>query len=291
MLDSNLIQGNVAQSKGGGVALRRDRYAELTNNMIVDNWAGSIGSGIFVEGTDLSLWHNTIANNTGGDGSGVYVTDNNNAVFSSVALTNSIAVSQEVGITVTAGSAVTLNGTLWYGNTVDRGGAGTIVHNNDRVGKPQFVDPLGGNYHLSPGSFAVDAGVNTVISTDIDGELRPQGTGSDLGADELLRVTISLDGDDIRLDWIHGTMNGSYELWRSTTPYFTPGDSGSSKLAEVMAVGGTASYIDTGAAVSSDSYYYVIVALPVYDFGNSQSISLTGRSSQVGKFTIFLSPE
>jgi len=54
---------------------------------------------------------------------------------------------------------------------------------------PGLVDLAGGNYHLTPGSAAIDAGVSAVPGvlvpdTDIDAEARPNGGGIDIGADE-----------------------------------------------------------------------------------------------------------
>ncbi|MCS7061761.1 MAG: choice-of-anchor Q domain-containing protein [Anaerolineae bacterium] len=39
-------------------------------------------------------------------------------------------------------------------------------------------------YHLTLYSAALDAGLNSRVMTDIDGEQRPRGMGYDLGADE-----------------------------------------------------------------------------------------------------------
>jgi uncharacterized repeat protein (TIGR01451 family) len=47
------------------------------------------------------------------------------------------------------------------------------------------VDPDNGDYHIGPGSAAIDAGVDAGVTTDIDGQARPSGLGPDLGADEL----------------------------------------------------------------------------------------------------------
>jgi hypothetical protein len=50
----------------------------------------------------------------------------------------------------------------------------------------QFVHPAGANFRLRPGSPAVDAGTCTgAPADDLEGDLRPQGAGCDIGADEL----------------------------------------------------------------------------------------------------------
>jgi hypothetical protein len=69
---------------------------------------------------------------------------------------------------------------------------------------PLFVDADGDDYHLTPGSPAIDAGANTGTPYDIVGTLRPQGAGMDIGAYEFIPSlslsAISGDGS-ITLNW------------------------------------------------------------------------------------------
>lgn len=173
--DGNIIQNNTAE-RGGGLFLYMSDTV-LTNTVVIDNRVNDVGSGIYIWRPNTPRFlHTTIARNTGGDGSGVYATGGSTAIF-----TDTILVSHTLGITATAGSVLTLNATLWYGNGTDRGGAGTINHTNDRTGDPKF-DADG--YHLTSNSAAIDEGVNAGVSTDVDGDPRPIGTGYDIGADE-----------------------------------------------------------------------------------------------------------
>jgi hypothetical protein len=97
-------------------------------------------------------------------------------------MTNTIIAHHGEGIHVTAGNTATLNATLWYsdvsGNT---GGDGAISTYYDYTGDPAFA-PDG--YHLTSGSAAIDKGLPAHVTTDIDGDARPVGSGPDLGADE-----------------------------------------------------------------------------------------------------------
>jgi hypothetical protein len=180
-LNGNIVRSNTA-FRGGGLYLSSSN-AMLTNNLVADNRASYQGSGLYVLDSSPSLLHTTIASNSGGDGSGVYVTDWLGA-YSSIALINTIVVGHNVGAYVTSGNTATLEATLWYDNGVDRSGAGTINHTNDQQGDPSFVDPDAGDYHIGPGSAARDVGVDAGGMIDIDGQTRPQGTGFDIGADE-----------------------------------------------------------------------------------------------------------
>jgi hypothetical protein len=48
------------------------------------------------------------------------------------------------------------------------------------------LDAANHNYHLAPGSKAIDAGINAGINFDIDGDPRPIAAGFDIGFDEAL---------------------------------------------------------------------------------------------------------
>jgi len=191
-LDSNRVQENIASVSGGGLAgglfLWSNDAATLTNNLVADNQANTAGGGIYVQGSSPRLLHTTLVRNTGGDGSGIYVTTDREISYSAVALTNTILVSHVVGVFVTAGNTVTLEATLWGGgawaNGDDWSGPGMVNHTDDQTGDPAFVDPNAGDYHIGLASAAMDAGVTTDVDDDIDGDPRPQGMGYDIGADE-----------------------------------------------------------------------------------------------------------
>ncbi|MFO7917016.1 MAG: choice-of-anchor Q domain-containing protein, partial [Anaerolineae bacterium] len=169
----------------GGLMIMDVEPLTLTNNLIAANHADEGGSGVYVMDSTGYLLHNTIANNTGGGEEGVLVdgVTNGNCTLT---FTNTIVSSHTVGITTTAGSTVTLDSALWYNNGTNIDGAGSITTKNDYEGDPDFVNPAGGNYHIGAGSAALDKGVGTWVSEDIDGDARPQGEAPDLGADERL---------------------------------------------------------------------------------------------------------
>lgn len=182
-LQNNIVHNNQAIT-GGGIYLRAINSTPLTNNVIISNQASASGGGLYVTGGNLHLLHNTFARNSSGDGSGVYVDtySGSPAIYSTVALTNSILVSHTVGITVTSGNTMTVNGILWYESpiTVSAGVTATVSVRNQHTALPAFAAD---GYHLTAESAAIDAGVDTAVVVDIDGDKRPIGR-PDLGADE-----------------------------------------------------------------------------------------------------------
>jgi len=224
----NRIVGNTAIS-GGGLYLRSSD-ATLHNNVVADNQ----GDGLHVGGGTARLLHTTVARNAG---SGVHVTDDD-ADYSTVALTNTILVSHTVGVTVTAGNTATLETTLWgsgaWTNDVDWAGTGIITGTGNYWEDPAFVNPDAGDYHVGANSAARDTGVYAGVNDDGDGDPRPMGHGYDIGADEVrVRMKLVKEADfrvlssGVVLTYtIHVTNTGDMDLHATITDtlpaHFTP---------------------------------------------------------------------
>jgi hypothetical protein len=104
-------------------------------------------------------------------------------------IVNNIVVSNGVGIAAREFSSGTLDYNLVWGNqSQDYGLPGALQPGPHSLqADPRFAGGASGDdYHLRPGSPAVDAGVNAGITVDMDGETRPDGVGYDVGADEVL---------------------------------------------------------------------------------------------------------
>jgi uncharacterized repeat protein (TIGR01451 family) len=180
MLSGNVIGSNTAQY-GGGLSFSGSD-AIMVNNVVVDNQTEFPGGGLHIVRSSPRMWHTTVARNSS---PGIYV-NNFGSGTSVVMLTNTIVANHVTGLFVASGgTTVTLQNTLWHGNTTPWSGGGTIIRSGDYTGDPVFVDPAGGDYHIGPSSAAIDAGLDAGVTADFDGDARPQGKGYDIGADEL----------------------------------------------------------------------------------------------------------
>jgi hypothetical protein len=193
-LTGNYVHDNEAWGLGGGLWIASCDNARLTNNIIVENRLTHSGDGagviLFITST-AHFEHTTLARNSGGNGTGLYIVDNSQAW-----MTNTIVASHTVGAYVDSGCILILEATLWgdgdWANVTNEGGSGDIKDGEIIVvGDPGFVDPDGTNlddwddYHIGYTSEARDAGLDVGVEIDIDGDSRPIGPAVDIGADEV----------------------------------------------------------------------------------------------------------
>jgi len=131
-----------------------------------------------------TLAHNTVVCG-GGSQTGVYI----ETAYVLLNLWNSIVAGCATGVTNTQPLSSTANAeyTLFW-NVTDPG----IVGLHSFSGDPNFIDPVGGDFHIGLLSAAIDQAVPGLADDDIDHETRPLDgdhdgvAAADLGADELV---------------------------------------------------------------------------------------------------------
>jgi parallel beta helix pectate lyase-like protein len=158
-----IISGNEGLY-GGGVCIYGNPSLIITNCTITGNITERIGSGIAINGNDTASIK--IVNCTL-DENGI---DCNNDTSTPI-ITNNILFWSGIGC----------NATVTYSNIYPEflfyPGTGNISED------PLFVGT--GDYHLNAGSACIDTGTSVgAPDIDIDGEIRPYGSGYDMGSDE-----------------------------------------------------------------------------------------------------------
>lgn len=182
-VEGNVIRGNTAGSQGGGMWIVNDSPALITQNLIVDNTASEAGGGVYWgvpsgASDPLRLVNNTVARNLAPRGSALLAGGYDEAVI----VTNNVF-SSASGSTVECDALYdpsppsfrnnlshAVSGPAWVG--CDPTGA-----DGNLSADPGFVDPSGspGDFRVSPGSPAVDAGSNGapgVPAVDLEGNHR-----------------------------------------------------------------------------------------------------------------------
>jgi len=188
----NTISGNHSY-RTSGIDIKSSPNPIIINNVIADNDSSNSKTGypaIMVQSsTGGQLLHNTIGRNIGAYG--IQLLDS-----ASATLTDNILVGHTTALSVDSGSSATMEATLWgsgdWANDTDWAGTGTIDTGTIEIwANPNFIDPDSGDYHIAPGSPAINAGVDAGITIDIDEDARPFGSGFDIGADENDIVVLS----------------------------------------------------------------------------------------------------
>lgn len=191
VLNAERVQSNIAEM-GGGVYIERSD-ARLANMFVTDNIltdAMGTGGGVYMFSSSPRLWHMTITHNSGGDGSGVFMVNDGNT-SSTLLMSNTILLSQTVGLVIVGQSRAELAGTLW-GDGIWANKAGDIFPGpeaeysttENRYGDPDFRSHSTGDYHIGPNSAALNRGIDSSVTRDIDGDIRPARGAFDIGADE-----------------------------------------------------------------------------------------------------------
>ena len=167
--------GNTSAGTGGAVHVGGGR---LVNALFARNSAASNGAAVYLDGVfSTTILHNTIAGPTQSSAAAIDV-----AGAGTVGITNTVITSHSVGISRTAG-IVYEDYNLFF-NTPAVTAGGVITGGHSFSGNPAFVDPTLDDYHLGPGSAAIDEGVNAGVTDDIDEQPRPRDAGFDIGFDE-----------------------------------------------------------------------------------------------------------
>jgi parallel beta-helix repeat protein len=182
----NLIQGNeIDHNAASAVSFYNNGSDMGSGNVLNANRIHDNNLGVFAwDLSDAIVMNNAIYNNSS---VGISVNRGPNTRV----VNNTIVGNGSYAVDISSSSSVTVRNNILYNNgyTIQNGGSNTIVdHNLCNSGcsinaNPLFVSST--NFALQSGSPAIDTGASiSLVTTDINGASRPQGTAYDIGAYE-----------------------------------------------------------------------------------------------------------
>lgn len=202
LIENNLIYEN-GWGGGSAVNLASVRESVIQNNIIVYNYAGGIAAWDDGQGwqwgcKDLTIIHNTIYFRPT---QGRWAISLKNGSTDASIYNNILAGGSRGGVefnsNVLVGIEIDYN--IYYRSnsafvvSIEDVGEYTMLQwrqslydVNSFFDEPQdiFVEAGGGNFHLHGFSNAINRGIDVGLDYDFEGDVRPQGTGPDIGADE-----------------------------------------------------------------------------------------------------------
>jgi len=195
------LTANQIDGFGTGIALAECPQIELTRNLLKRNQRGMVigdstgqvtdnlvlynqKAGVVINGCTLRVSHNTLVGNgfaeAIAEGGAALVTTGSNIDRAH----NNIVVSNHGGLNLLELANANLSHNLVWGNAVDYAGH-AVPAPSDLSADPRFVDIGNDDFHLRPGSPAMDTGTDDEgTEVDFDGVSRPQGAAVDRGAHE-----------------------------------------------------------------------------------------------------------
>ena len=178
-----ITKSAISNNGAGGISLTATQF-DITNSLIVQNGLpGSLIGGVNFATIGASGAHrldfNTIAANNG------TATVNTGVNCGTVAVPVTFSSNIIYGNTVASGGKQ-LGGSVNCSASYSDIGPDAVSGTGNISGDPLFVSPSTGNFHLQASSPARDtADPAATLETDVDGDLRPQGSSRDIGADEI----------------------------------------------------------------------------------------------------------
>ncbi|MDF1697022.1 MAG: discoidin domain-containing protein [Saprospiraceae bacterium] len=195
VLDGFIIQSGNSKDVGGGM-FNISGSPQILNCVFKDNFAKVNGGAMYnVNSSSPILTNCLIAENAAiQNGGGMFNVNNSHPELINCTITKNSAVNGGGMFNANASNPIISNSILWDNGTEIIGGNPVITYSliegNGNSGSnidvdPLFINPAMGDFHLGPCSPAKDVANGAIApDTDLDGEMRPIGSGYDMGYDE-----------------------------------------------------------------------------------------------------------
>lgn len=182
------LRGNSAPS-GGAVYLRTGSAVTLRNCEFTANSAEGSGGGIFVQSSGVSVLNSTISQNVATAGGAIYSSLSTSEIRGSILWGNQADDGPEIRLVAASNSMVDYCDVAGGQEAVSVDGSSSLVWGDGNLeADPLFADADAGDYHITLGSPAIDAGdpdfQPDADETDLDGDDRVLNGRIDIGADE-----------------------------------------------------------------------------------------------------------
>jgi putative cofactor-binding repeat protein len=177
-ISANILRNRIEGSQGWGVNAVNN-WGSVYVNIINNNALGGVrNASVTNANRSLNVYHNTFHNNTGP----AVLLDSATATITAV---NNIYSNNTTALQSAAGT-MTARASLFWQNTTDR--IGIAAHASDRTGDPLYQSAAAMDFDLTSGSAAIDIGEvpPSWINFDFRQAMRPWGSGTDVGAYEII---------------------------------------------------------------------------------------------------------
>ena len=188
LISHSILRGNSAVS-GGAVYLRTGSALTLRNCELTANIAEGSGGAVFVQSSDVSVLNSTLSGNLAAAGGAIYSSLSTSDLRGTILWGNQADDGAEIRLFAASTATVNYSDVAGGEAAASVDGTSSLIWGQGNLdADPVFADADAGDYHVTLGSPAIDAGDPAfepdIDETDLDGDDRVSNDRIDMGSDE-----------------------------------------------------------------------------------------------------------